>query len=107
MERIKFWDFEIQTIQQIPANCKEEKNLSSNGFCYSSGSKGENQRKRTDKQILGSCQRAEKVVEHKGDGNTSSSWSTKNGPQGLGKKTGGISVQKKNRDHPNQSIVKN
>ena len=44
----------------------------SNKFCCSNGPQSENERKQNDKQILGSCQRAEKSVEH-GEGGTNCS----------------------------------
>ena len=44
-------------------------------------------------------------MEHEGDGDTNCSWCTWNGPQKLGKGTGGIRNQKENRYH--HSIVKN
>ena len=40
---------------------------------------------RKDKQILGSCKRAEKAVEHEGNSDTNSNWCTGNGHQELGK----------------------
>ena len=36
---------------------------------------------------------------------TNCNWSTKNGPKRLGRKTGGIGNQKKNRDRPDNSII--
>ena len=53
-----------------------------------------------DKQILGSCQRAEKPVEHEGDIDTNYSWCTWDNFQRLRKKTGGTGYQKKDRDQP-------
>ena len=50
-------------------------------------------------KILGSCQRAEKAEEHKGDGKINCSWCPWNNLQGLRKKTGGIDDQRKNKDH--------
>ena len=38
-----------------------------NGFCHFSRQQRENKRKQKDRQILGSCQRAEKTVEHESD----------------------------------------
>ena len=52
--------------------------------------------------IPGSCQRAEKAVEHKGDGDTNCSWYPWNGPQWPGKENG----QRMNWDHPDHSTVK-
>ena len=42
--------------------------------------------------------RAEKAMEHEGNGDTNCSWCTWNGPKGLGD-------QGKNRDHLDNSIV--
>ena len=63
-------------------------------------------KKRKDEQILGSCQRAEKAVDHKGKSDTNSCWYAWNGPQSLGIKTEGIWNQKKNWGSPDHSIVK-
>ena len=46
-----------------------------------------------DGQILGSCQRAEKAVEHGGDGDINNSWHTRNSPQGLGKKMAELKIR--------------
>ena len=46
-------------------------------------------------------------MEHESDGDTSCSWSTKEGTQSHGKKTGGTGDQKRNRDYPDHIIVKN
>ena len=43
------------------------------------GTLREKERKRNDRQILGSCQRTVNVVEYGGDGGTSCSWCTWNG----------------------------
>ena len=42
-------------------NFQEEKNLSSRGFCCSSGPQREDKKAR---RLTNSCQRAEKVIEH-------------------------------------------
>ena len=52
-------------------NYQEKKNFSYR-FCYSSGLQIKNKRKRKAWQILLPCQRADKVEEHVGDGNTNS-----------------------------------
>ena len=62
--------------------------------------------KAKDWQILGSCQRTIKLVEHKCDSDTICSWCTRNSSQMLGKKTGGIGDQRNDRDYTNRSIVK-
>ena len=66
--------------------------MSSSGFCYSSKSKSENKRGWKDRQIFGSCQRAEKAVEHDGDGDTNCSWDAWNSSQRLEEKNVGIGV---------------
>ena len=58
-----------------------------------------------DRQILGSHQRDDKIVEHADDGNTSYSSRTWNGPQMLGEIYGGIGSQKKNRSYTDYHIV--
>ena len=63
-------------------------------------------KKRKAKQIFGSCQRAEKAVEHKSDGDTICSWCTWNGTLGSGKEAEKIEDQKKNRDYPGPHTVK-
>ena len=81
-------------------NSREKKtNLSSSGFCSSTGPQSEYKRARKDKQILGYGYRAKKKkpVEYKGDTNCCESvWKV---PQGIRKKAGRIENQKKNRDH--------
>ena len=47
-----------------------------------------------------------KLVEHEDDGDTNSSSCTWNGAQSIGKKTGGIRNQRKNRNHTDHCIVK-
>ena len=75
-------------------------------FCRSSEQQSENKRRRKDRQIPGSSQRAEKVVKHEGDSDTIYNWRTLNGPQRFAKETEGIGNQGKNRDYPDSSIVK-
>ena len=57
---------------------------------------------RNDRQILGPCQRTKKTEADKVDGG---GWWTWNSSRWLGKETGRIENQRKNRDHPNYSIV--
>ena len=76
------------------------------GFCCFRGSQSENERHWKDRQILGSCQRAEKVLEHKGNGDTNWSLCTWNSSKRLGKKTGEIGNQRNDKIHPNYTIVK-
>ena len=51
-------------------NYQEDKNLSFNGFCCASEPLSKNKRKQKVRQILGSCQKAEKAVEYEGESNT-------------------------------------
>ena len=51
---------------------------------------------------IGSCQRAEKVVEHRGNGDTNNSLYIWKSSQRLGKKTDGIGNQMKNWYHLDQ-----
>ena len=48
-----------------------------------------------------------KAVEHEGDGDTNCNWCTWNDPQRLRRNTGRIGNERKNEDHPNDSIVEN
>ena len=48
---------------------------------------------RKENEILESCQKAEKTVEHQDDSDTNNSCCTKNSPQRFGKETGGIGNQ--------------
>ena len=57
-------------------NNNNNNNLLCNKFCHSSRPLGKNKRKQKDRQIIESCQRTKKVVEHEGEGNTSCSWCT-------------------------------
>ena len=57
-------------------------------------------------QILGSCQRNKKSVEHEGYSDTNNSSHTRNSYQKLGKETGGIGIQRKDRDDIDHSIAK-
>ena len=75
------------------------------GFCCFSEQQIEKKRKQKDRRILGYCIRAEKVVEHEGNGDTNSSWCTWNGPQRSRKETGRNGNQKKNRDYPVHCVV--
>ena len=59
----------------------------------------DNQRKQKNKGILRPCLYTKKAVGHKGDGNTNCSWCTWNSLQMIGKKTGRIGSQTKNRVH--------
>ena len=56
-------------------------------------------KKKEGGQIPRFCQRAEKTVKHKGNSDTSHSWSPINGPQEPGKETGWPGDQRKNRDY--------
>ena len=77
----------------------------SSEFYHSSRLRDENQRKWKNRLILGSCQRIEKVVEHKSDSDTNCSWCTWNGLQRLGKETGTNENQWMNSDHLDYSII--
>ena len=68
------WDFELQTNHLISARIPDlvliikKKNSSHSEFCHPSGPQNENKRMQKDGQILWSCQRTKKAVEHEGDG---------------------------------------
>ena len=51
------------------------------------GPQSENKRKRKDRQVLGPCQRTEKVVELEGKGDTNCSWRAWNWAQKVEKDT--------------------
>ena len=54
----------------------------------------ENERKRKDKQILGSCQRSEKSGEYEGDKDINDIWRARNSSQRREKETEGTRNQK-------------
>ena len=64
-----------------------KKRKSYSGFCRTSKIQRGSEGRWETGQILSSCQRIEKVIEHEGDGNTSSSGSLWNSPQEPGKVT--------------------
>ena len=61
-----------------------------------------NKRIQNDRQLLGSCLRTEKVVEHESDSGTN----CLNYFQRDRKENGGSREQRKNRNHPDHNIVK-
>ena len=69
-------------------------------FAGSGRSQSENERKRKNRQIPGSCKRTEKAMEHKSNDGINFD------PQMSGKETGVSEDQRKNRDHPDYSTVK-
>ena len=75
------WDFEIWIDHSIPTRRPEQvliqnkKNLSTSEFYCCSWPLSKNARKQKDRQILGSCQRAEKAREHEIDGGANGNWS--------------------------------
>ena len=75
-------------------------------FIFFGGHWSENKRKWKDKQILGSCQKAEEAVKHEDDYDTNFCWSTGKGLPLLEKETWRIGYQRKNRYHPDDSRVK-
>ena len=79
---------------------------SSCGFCYFSTLESLNERKRKDKQIPGSNQRAEKTREYESVSNINCSWHAKNSTQKFGNKTKGIGDQIKDWDNTDHSIIK-
>ena len=100
------WNIEIQTDHQKKKKKKrKKKNLPYSGLNRFGGAQSPHQRKRKEVRVLGPCQRAKKVLKHEGDGNINCCWYARNGPQRLRKETRRIENQKKNRDHPDYSIV--
>ena len=93
-ELTKLWIIKMQIYFSIPTRkldlvliCKKKKkNLLFGRFCCYHGSESDNERKQKDGNIIGSCQRAEKAVEHKSDGDNSWSWCARKFPQGLEKR---------------------
>ena len=59
-----------------------------------------------DKQIPGLCHRTKRNVEHVGDGGANCNWCAWDSLRRLGKGTGRIGNQRKNREHPDPNIVK-
>ena len=57
-------------------------------------------------KILDLARELKKSVEHLGDDDSDCSWCTWNGLQNLGKRTGKIGNQRKNRDHSEGNTVK-
>ena len=55
---------------------------------------------------IGSKLKAEKSVEHEGNGNTNNSWCSWKCPQIPGKETRGTDYAKKNQDHSDHNTVK-
>ena len=73
---------------------ENKKKMPSSGFWRSDELQTGNQR-----QILGSCQKAKKAVEHVSDSDTNCSWFTWNSLQKIGKGIRTIGNQWKNRNH--------
>ena len=65
----------------------------SEDFAVLTDHKSENERKQNNRQIFGSGERADKTVEHEGDGVINSSRCPWNSCQSLGKEIGGIGNQ--------------
>ena len=65
----------------------------------------ENRRKQKDRQIIGPCKRNKITGEQEGDGDTNRSWCTWNGGKSLRRMTGGIGNRRKDRYHPDFSII--
>ena len=84
------WYFKIQTDHLISTRrpdqhlINKEKNCHLIDFCHSSRPYSENKRKRKERQVLGPCQKVEKVVEHECAGDTTCCWGPGDGPQKLG-----------------------
>ena len=72
---------QFQSRRPVMVSISKEKILSSGGFCCSSRSVNKNERKQKDRQILESCQNAEKAVKHDGDGDTNNSLCARNSSQ--------------------------
>ena len=102
------WDFEIQTEHRVLARKRDlvligKKKVLFIEYIFFSPADHEmkkkkmkkEERKRKERQILGRCERAEKTVEHEGDGETNCSWYTRNYSQRLGKENRRIEDQKK------------
>ena len=83
---------------------KKKRNLSSSGFCSLSGSVKIKKSEKRDK-YLDFIRELQKSVEHRVTviSITVGAW---NGPQRLGKKTGGTENQRKKREHQDHSNVK-
>ena len=64
---------------------KKKRNLSNNELCRPGGSQSENKRKQKERPLIRPCQRTKIVMEHEGDGDTSSNWCVRNSVTKLGK----------------------
>ena len=88
---------------------KKDQNLSSTWCCSYSRLLNEI-KKWKDWQVLGSCWKTEKGVEHKGNDRTDCCWSLRKSleksPQKPGKENGTTGDQRKNQDRPKHSSVK-
>ena len=62
-------------------------------------------KKTPTKQILTSCQRTKKAMEHESDRETGCNWYTWNDPKKFGERVGGVGNRRKSRVHPNYNIV--
>ena len=74
-------DVRIKTNPQIPASRPYLIWINKNQSIFASWLKNKNVRRRKAVQIPGSCQRADKAVEHEGDSDTNRSWNTWNSLQ--------------------------
>ena len=81
------WDFEIKTDHLILARrpdlliISKKENLLYSGIFPSSGPLSENQRKWKERQVLGTCQRTNNVMEHESNSDSNFSWCAWNSPQ--------------------------
>ena len=106
------WDFEIQTNHQISVRrldfeiIVKKENLAYRGLYRHGGPLRGNQRKRKERQVFRSSQKAKKVVEYEDEGNTNYECHNWNGPQCFGKGSRRVGNQKTNRDFPDYRIVK-
>ena len=85
----------------------KKKNLSFTEFCHSSGSQGKMKKAEKVRKYLDLAQEQKNAVEHECDDDTNCSWFTRNSSQWLGKNTGGIIDQRKDRDYTKHSIADN
>ena len=74
------WDFEMQADHQIQARRQDQVTVNKQKENLTSGEpQSENKRKREEGK--GPCQRTEKIMEHEGDGDTNSNYSTRSSEQ--------------------------
>ena len=104
------WILGIQTDPPMPVRKpdiefgRRKKNLLSRGFCCYG--RRRNARKWIDKRVFGSCQNAEKAIEHEGYVDINCSWGHWNNSQGPGKDRRGKEIRKRIEIIQNTALIR-